>query len=116
MTQVWAHSGGQGEVLRGSAWIACSGQRQAKAELGIIIAGAGLHDEPEITRRRGILTGIELGPGQSLEDALRSWLGRCGSFEQLSRRGGAAPAQQVQASFVQLMGVGAIDRHQFWSI
>jgi len=110
MTQVGAHGGGQGEVLCGRSWVACPGQCQAEAELGIIIARAGFHDEPEVSRCRGVLTGIELCPGQSFEDALGSWFGRCGSFEQLGCRCGAAPAKQIQASFVQLMGVRAVGR------
>jgi len=116
MAQVRTHGRSQGQVLGGGTGITGPGKSQTEPELGIIVARTGLDDQPEVSRCRRVLAGIELRSGQRLKDAPRAWLGRGGPLEQLGSGGRAAPAQQVEATLVQLMSVGAVRRHRIGSI
>src|SRR5579872_5370962 len=105
MAPVRRHRGGQREVLGRGAWVPGPGQGQAEAELRVVVARAGLHDPAEVARGGRVLAGVELGPGQPLEDAAGLRLGRGGPLEQLRRRRRAAPAEQFHAPTVQVVDV-----------
>ena len=105
--QVRAHRGRQGQVLGRGPRVPGPGQRQAQAELGVVVARAGLHDAAEVAGRGRVPPGVELGPGQRLEDAAGVRLGGGRPLEQLRRRGRAAPPEQVQPAPVQVVGVVA---------
>jgi len=108
MPLVGGHCRSQRQVLCGRARIARAGQRETQPELGIIVGWASLHYQPEIPGGCGILARVELGPGERLQDAARARLSSRSPLEQLGRRRRAAPAEQVQAALVQLMGVGSV--------
>ncbi len=110
------HRRGEREVLGGSGRIAGAGQREAQAELGIVVGWASLYDQPEVSGGRGVLAGVELRPGERLQDASGPRLGGCGPFEHLGGRRWTAPAEQVQAMPVELMGVGTAASHRVGSI
>jgi len=81
MPQIRAHRCSQRQVLGGCSVIARSGQRQAKPELGVVVARAGVHDPLETAGRGLVPLGIKLRPGKRLEDAARVWLGGRGAFK-----------------------------------
>ncbi len=110
------HRRGQREVLGGSARIAGTGQREAEAELGIVVSWTSLYDQPEAFGGCGVLAGVELRPRERLQDAPGPRLGSCGPFEHLGGRRRTAPAEQIQATLVELMGVGATASHRVGSI
>ena len=87
-----AHGSGKCQVLGGGAGVAGTCQRQAESELGIIVARAGLYDEPEVSGRGRVLAGVELRPGQRLQYAPGPRLSSSGPLEQLCgcRRAAAA--------------------------
>ena len=104
--KVGAHGRGQGQVLSGLAVVAGPGQGKAEPELGVVVGRAGLHDQPEVPGRLGVLAGVELRPGQGFQDAAGPWLSRCRPLQQLRGRGRTAPAEQVEAARVELVSVG----------
>ena len=116
MPVTWAHGGGQRQVLGGGARIAGTGEGQTETELGIIITGTGLDDQPEVPGSSRILAGVELRTGQRLQYAPGPRLSCCGSLEEL--RGGCrtAAAKQVQAALVELMGVSTISGYRIGSV
>jgi hypothetical protein len=112
----WAHGRRERQVLGCGARIAGPGERQAESELGIIIARAGVHDQPEVSGGSRILAGVELRPGQRLQYAPGPRLSCSGPLEQL--RGGrrTAAAEKVQAALVELMGVSTISGYRIGSV
>jgi hypothetical protein len=100
MPQVRAHGGRQREVLGRGAVVSGPGQGEAKAELGVVIARAGVHDPAEAAGRLGVALGVELGAPERLEDAPRVGLSGRRALEQLGCRRGTAAAQQVQTAAV----------------
>ena len=96
--------------------IASPCQREPEPELGIIVARAGLDDPPEILGRGGVLAGVELGARQRLQYAPGPRLCCGGALEELSGRRRTAPAEQVQATFVELMAVSAVSGNRMGSI
>jgi hypothetical protein len=91
----WAHGGGKCQVLGGGARVAGTCQRQAESELGIIVARAGLHYQPEVSGCGRILAGVELRPRQRLQYAPGPRLSSSGPFEYLGSCRRAAAAEQV---------------------
>jgi hypothetical protein len=98
MPQIRAHRRGQREVLGGCSVIPCSGQGQAKTELGVVVAGAGVHYPAEAAGRRLVPAGVKLCPAQGLQDAARFGLRGRGALEQLRGRCRAAPAEQIESA------------------
>jgi hypothetical protein len=100
MPQVRAHGGRQRKVLGRGAVVSGSGQGEAKAELRVIIARAGVDDPAEAAGRLGVVPGVELGAAERLQDAPRVGLSGRRALEQLGCRRGTAAAQQVQTTAV----------------
>jgi hypothetical protein len=100
MPQIRPHRSREREVLRGRAMISCPCQREAKAELRVVITGAGVHDAAEAARRLDVVPGIELRASERLEDAPRVGLSSSGPLQKLGRRRGAATPEQVHAATV----------------
>jgi hypothetical protein len=98
MPQIRAHRRRQREVLGGCSVIPRPGQGQAEPELGVVVAGAGIHYPAEAAGRRLVPAGIKLGPAQGLQDAARFGLRGRGALEQLRGRCRAAPAEQIEAA------------------
>jgi hypothetical protein len=111
-----AHGGGKCQVLGRGARVAGTCQRQAESELGIVVGGAGLHDQTEVSGRCGILAGVELRPGQRLKYAPGPRLSSSGPFEYLCGCGRAAAAQQIQAALVELMSVITVSGYRIRGI
>ena len=103
-------------MLGSGAVIACSRQCEPEPELGIIVARASLDDPPEVPGRSGVLAGVELGARERLQYAPGPRLCRGGPLEELSGRRRTAPAEQVQATFVELMAVSAVSGNRMGSI
>jgi hypothetical protein len=103
-------------VLGGGTRIAGPGERQAEAELGIIIARACLDDQPEVPSGSRILTGVELRTGERLQYAPGPRLSCSGPLEQLGGGCRAAAAEQVQAALVELVGVSTISGYRIGSV
>ena len=116
MAEIGAHGRGQREVLRSGAGIARAREGQAKPELRVVVAGASLDDAAEIAGRRRVLAGVELSTREGFEYAPRPRLGGSGPLEQLGGSGRAAPAEQGEATFIELMGVSAVHWNRIWSI
>ena len=116
MALMGAHGRGQGKMLGCRSVIASAGEGEPEAELGIVVARAGLDDQGEIAGRGGVLAGVELRARQRLKYAPGSRLGCGGPLQQLSGRRRTAPAEQVQATFVELMGVSAVSGNRIGSI
>jgi hypothetical protein len=114
--QIRAHRRGQREVLGRSAGVARARQGQSEPELRVVVTGASVYDAAEVSGRRGVLTGVELGPGECLQYAPGPRLGGGGALEQLGGGGGTAPAQQVEAAPVELVSVSAVGRRRVRSI
>ena len=102
-------------MLGGGARIAGPGERQAKAELGIIIARAGLHDQPEVPGSSCVLAGVELRPRERFQYAPGPRLSCSGPLEQLCGGCRTAAAEKVQAALVQLVGVRAVSGYRIGS-
>jgi len=66
MALMRGHRGSQREVLGCGTGIAGAGQREAEPELGVVVSRAGLYDQPEVAGRGGVLTCVELRPGEGL--------------------------------------------------
>lgn len=82
MPQVWAHRRCQREVLGRCSVIPRPGQGEAKPELGVVVAWAGVHDPAEAACRRLVPVGVKLCPAQGLQDAARVRLRGRGALEQ----------------------------------
>jgi hypothetical protein len=98
MPQIRAHRRRQREVLGGCSMIPRPGQGQAKPELGVVVAGAGVHNPAEAAGRRLVPAGIKLGSAQRLQDAARFGLRGRGALEHLRGRRRAAAAEQIEAA------------------
>lgn len=105
MPQIRAHRRRQRQVLGGCPVVPRPGQGQAKPELGVVIAGAGVYDPAEAADRRLVPAGIKLCPAQGLQDAARLRFGGGGALEQLRGRCRAAPAEQIEAAAVKAVYV-----------
>jgi hypothetical protein len=106
------HRRSKREVLGGGTRISSAGQRETQPELGVIVGWASLYDQPEVPGGRSVLAGVELRPGKRLQYAPGPRLGSRGPLEQLRGRRRTAPAEQVQAALVELMGVGTVGSHR----
>jgi hypothetical protein len=103
VAEVRAHGRRQREVLRRGARVAGTGEGETEPELGIIVARTSVDNAAEVSSRCCILAGVELRARERLEYAPGPRLG-CGcALEQLGRRSGAAPAEQVEAAPVELV-------------
>jgi len=98
MPQIRAHRRRQREVLGSCSMIPRSGQGQAKPELGVVVARAGVHYPAEAASRCLVPAGVKLCPAQGLQDAARFRLRGRGALEQLRGRRWAAPAEQVESA------------------
>lgn len=98
MLQIRAHRRRQRKVLGRCSVIPRPGQGQAKPELGVIVAWAGVHYPAEAAGRRLVPAGIKLCPAQGLQDAARFWLRGRRALEQLRRRCRAAAAEQIESA------------------
>lgn len=116
MAEIGAHGGGQREVLGGGSRVARASEGEAEPELRVVVSGASLDDAGEVPGRGRVLASIELSPRKRLQDAPGPWLSGGSPFEQLGGGGGTAAAEQVEASFVELMGVSAVSSSRIWSI
>ena len=116
MTQIGTHGRGQREVLCRRAGVARAREGQAESELRIVVAGASVDDAAEVSGRRRVLAGVELGPRQGFEHAPGPRLGGGGALEQLGGGSGTAPAEQVEAAPVELVGVRTVGWRCIWSI
>jgi hypothetical protein len=116
MALMRTHGRGERQVLGSGTVIAGPRQCKAEPELGIIVARASLDDPPEVSGRGRILAGVELGARQRLQYAPGPRLCRGGALEELGGRRRTAPAKQVQATFVELMAVGAVSGNRMGSI
>ena len=116
MAEIGAHGGGQREVLRGGSQVARASEGEAEPELRVVVGGASLDDAGEVPGRGRVLASIELSPRKRLQDAPGPWLSGGGAFEQLGGGGGTPAAEQVEATFVELMGVSAVSSSRIWSI
>src|SRR5262252_2764952 len=94
-------------MLRRGGRIPAPGEGEAEAEVGVVVTRDRLHVLTEAVRRLGIPACVELRPGQCLTDAARAGLGFRGPFQQLSCRGGASPAQQVESPAVPRVAVAS---------
>ncbi len=92
-------------MLGGSPVITGPGQRQAQAELRVVVGRACLDNPPEATDRVLVVLGIELGAAQRLKDAAGIWLGCGGPLKQLSGGRRAAASEQVKAASVERVSV-----------
>src|ERR1700677_1405803 len=68
--------------------------------MGVIVGRAGVHDHPEVLRRGGIASRVELGTGKGLPGATGTGLSSAGTLEDLGGGGRAAPAQKFHAALV----------------
>src|SRR5580692_8894631 len=105
---VGAHGGGQGEVLGGGLVVAVAGEREAEAEVGVVVGRGGLDDRAEVGRGGLVLAGVELGAGQGLADAARGRLGVGRPLQNLGGGGGAALAEQFHAGGVPVVHLGRV--------
>lgn len=103
-------------MLGRTARVTCAREGEAEPELGIVVTRASVYDAAEVSGRRRVLAGVELGPGERLEDAPGSRLGGGGALEDLSGGSGTAVAEQVEPAPVELVSVGAVGCRRVWSI
>ena len=116
VTEIGAHGRGQREVLGSGTRIARAREGQAEPELRVVVARASVDNAAEVSGRRRVLAGVELGPRERLEHAPRPRLGGGGALEQLGGCSWAAPAEQFEAAPVELVSVRAVRGYRIWSI
>jgi hypothetical protein len=114
--QVRLHGRRQREVLGRGAGVARAREGEAESELRIVVAGASVYDAAKVAGRRRVLAGVELGPGERLEYAPGPRFGDGGAFEQLSRGGRTAAAEQVEPAPVEQVSVSAVGGRRVWSV
>src|SRR5262249_53187413 len=90
MPQVGSHRRCEREVLSCREIVSGPGQREAEAELRVVIARAGVHDAAEAASSLDVMPRVELRASERLEDAARVGLSSSRALEELGRRGGAA--------------------------
>ncbi len=100
MLAVRAHRRGQCQVLGGGLMVAGPGERQAEAEVRVVVGRARLDNHPEVVRGGRVLAGVELGAGQGLADAARGRLRVHRPLQQLCRSRGTALAEEFHAGGV----------------
>jgi len=88
--------------------LATAGERQAEAKMGVVIGRARLDDRGEVGRRRLVLAGVELSPGEGFTNAAGGRLSVRRALQHLRRGGRAALAEQFHAPGVQGVHVSGL--------